>query len=140
MPRKRTKKIKGAARPKLRSGLERNVAAFLEEHNVPFTYEQDKIPYTVPIKNRNYVPDFKLDNGIYIEAKGKFDAATREKMLLVIKQNPDKDIRLLFMRDNKLTKVSPTKYTDWCKKHGIKCAVSEKGHVPLEWLREQKRH
>lgn len=139
MPRKRTRKTKGAARLKLRSGLERNVAAFLEEHGVSFTYEEDKIPYTVPSKARKYVPDFKLENGIYVEAKGKFDAATREKMLLVIKQNPDKDIRLLFMRDNKITKVSPTKYTDWCKKHGIKCAVSDKGKVPLEWINERKK-
>jgi len=57
-------------------------------------------------------------------------------MALVIEQNPDKDIRLLFMRNNKISKVSNTKYSDWCDKRSIKYHVSEQGNVPREWLDE----
>lgn len=97
-------------------------------------YEGEKVKYTVPAKNRNYIPDFRLPNGIYVEAKGKFDREAREKMALVVEQNPDKDIRLLFMRNNKIAKGSKTTYTDWCRARGIASAVSVHGHIPEEWL------
>jgi hypothetical protein len=80
-----------------------------------------------------------LPNGIIVEAKGKLDRLVREKMALVFEQNPDLDIRLLFMRDNKLSKTSKTRYSDWCEKRGIKYAVSEQGHIPEEWLVEARR-
>lgn len=99
-----------------------------------FKYEEEKIKYTVPSKNRNYIPDFVLESGIVIEAKGKLDRQTKEKMLLVLEQNPDRDIRFLFMRDNKLSKTSKTRYSDWCNKRGITHAVSEHGEIPIEWL------
>lgn len=60
-------------------------------------------------------------------------------MALVIEQNPDKDIRFLFMRDNKIQKTSKMRYSDWCEKRGIKCYVSEDGHVPEEWLNEPSK-
>lgn len=60
-------------------------------------------------------------------------------MSLVIEQNPDLDIRLLFMLNNTLTKQSKTTYTDWCEKRSIKCAVSREGEVPAAWLKEKKR-
>jgi hypothetical protein len=59
-------------------------------------------------------------------------------MALVFEQNPDLDIRFLFMRDNKISKNSKTRYSDWCKKRGIKYAVSEHGHIPDEWLAEAR--
>lgn len=55
-------------------------------------------------------------------------------MGLVINQHPDKDIRMLFMRDNYIYKGSKTKYSDWCKAHGIKYHVSAHGTVPEEWF------
>jgi hypothetical protein len=60
-------------------------------------------------------------------------------MLLAIAQNPDKDIRLLLMRNNKMSKQSKMRYGDWLDKHKITWAVSEHGHVPEEWLNEPKR-
>lgn len=95
-----------------------------------------KVPFVVPSKKRTYNPDFELPNGIIIEAKGKLDRLVREKMALVFEQNPHLDIRFLFMRDNKLSKSSKTRYSDWCEKRGIKYAVSESGHIPEEWLVE----
>jgi hypothetical protein len=117
----------------LRSGLEKRTAEFLDKNKAKYEYETLILEYEVPAKKHKYKPDFILENGIIIEAKGRFDAATRQKMSLVIEQNPDKDIRLLFMRDNTISKSSKTKYTDWCEKRGIKCHVSANGEVPKEW-------
>lgn len=122
----------------LRSGLEKRTAEFLDANKVAYEYETVTLEYEVPAKKHKYKPDFILANGIIIEAKGRFDAATRQKMSLVIEQNPDKDIRLLFMRDNTISKSSKTKYSDWCEARGIKYHVSADGKVPQEWLRERK--
>lgn len=121
---------------KYKSGFEAKGAAYLESLGVPVLYETQKIRYVVPEKSRNYIPDFTLPNGIVCEFKGKLDRDVREKMALVIEQNPDKDIRFLFMRDNKMTKTSKMRYSGWCEKRGIKYAVSEHGHVPQEWIAE----
>lgn len=91
----------------------------LAKKGIEFDYEPEEIPYRLDLK---YNPDWKIGN-VYIETKGKFDYDSRRKMLAVISQNPDKDIRLVFMRNNKLGKGSKTKYGDWCDKHGIKWSV-----------------
>ena len=121
----------------LRSGFEVKVAKALDEQEVPYEYEQLKLSYEVPTSVHTYTPDFRLPNGIIIEAKGRFSPADRRKMALVVEQHPDKDIRLLFMLNNTLSKVSKTTYTDWCDKRGIKCAVSKTGEVPEDWLIEE---
>lgn len=122
----------------LRSGFEVKAAKYLDDSGVEYTYEEDVIPYVIPESTHKYRPDFKLANGIYIEAKGRFTAADRKKMSLVIEQNPDLDIRMLFMSNNTLNRSSRTTYTDWCDKRGIKCHVSSKGEIPKEWHAEQK--
>lgn len=129
------KKHKGVT---LRSGLEKRTAEFLDSQKVKYEYETLTIDYTVPAKKHKYKPDFILENGIIVECKGRFDAATRQKMSLVIEQNPDKDIRLLFMRDNTISKSSKTKYSDWCEKRGMKYHVSANGEVPVSWTQESK--
>src|SRR5688572_27059490 len=112
----------------LRSGLEKRTAEYLDAEKIKYEYETLVIEYEVPAKRHKYKPDFiLLHNGIIVECKGRFDAATRQKMSLVIEQNPDKDIRLLFMRDNTITKSSKTKYSDWCSKRNIKYHVSAIG-------------
>lgn len=58
-------------------------------------------------------------------------------MLLAVAQNPDKDIRILLMRNNKMSKQSKTRYGDWLDKHNFVWAVSDKGVVPDEWLLEE---
>lgn len=118
----------------LRSGFEKKVAVYLDDRDIEYLYEAEKLDYEVPAKRHSYTPDFKLPNGIYIEAKGKWDAASRQKMAHVIEQNPDKDIRMLFMRDNPISKTSKTKYSDWAEKRGIKYHVSADGEVPEAWL------
>lgn len=59
-------------------------------------------------------------------------------MALVFEQHPDRDIRMLFMRDNYISKQSKTKYSTWCDKRNIKYHVSLMGTVPEEWLNDGK--
>ena len=118
----------------LRSGFEKKVASNLDARKVKFTYEEEKIKYEIPASTHVYTPDFLLPNGVYIEAKGKFDVDSRKKMELIFKQHPDLDIRMLFMRNNFIQKTSKTRYSDWCEKRGVMYHVSPDGVVPDEWL------
>ena len=55
-------------------------------------------------------------------------------MALVVDQNPDLDIRMVFSNANtRIAKSSPTTYAIWCDKHGIKYASKT---IPLEWIQE----
>ena len=136
--------IKGAVpkRERYRSGFEVKVKKSLESRGVEFKYESEKLPYIVPESKHLYTPDFivqtEIGTTIYVEAKGNFTAADRRKMRLVIEQNPDKDIRMLFMRNNKIQRNSKTTYGSWCDKHGIKWAVSSLGHVPETWVKGEE--
>lgn len=123
----------------LRSGFEKKVAQSLESTKTKFNYESVVLSYTIPATKHRYTPDFILENGIIIEAKGNFTAPQRKKMAAVIEQNPDLDIRMLFMRNNPITKTSKTKYSDWCEKRGIKYHVSANGTIPEEWLTENTK-
>lgn len=118
-----------------RSGLEEKVAEFLTSKGVKFTYETLKVPYVKPETNHIYTPDFILDNGIIIETKGRWLLDDRKKHLLIRKQRPDLDIRLLFQNANaKISKGSKTSYADFCEKHGITYAHRE---IPVAWLKEK---
>ena len=87
-----------------RSGLEEKVAEFLTSKGVKFTFETMKIPYVKPETKHVYSPDFILDNGIIIETKGRWLLDDRKKHLLIRKQHPDLDIRILFQ--NAKAKIS----------------------------------
>ena len=118
-----------------RSGLEEKVAEFLTSKGVKFTYETLKVPYVKPETKHIYTPDFILDNGIIIETKGRWLLDDRKKHLLIRKQRPDLDIRLLFQNANaKISKGSKTSYADFCEKHGITYAHRE---IPVAWLKEK---
>lgn len=97
------------------------------------TYEADTIEYVWPERKAKYTPDFRLPNGIYVEAKGILDLETRKKHRLLQEQHPDKDIRFVFMRNSRLYKGSKTTYTDWCDKNGFKWAIKK---IPEEWYHE----
>lgn len=123
----------------LRSGFEKRVATFLDENKVKYEYETIKLPFVEPATNRTYRPDFILPNGIYIECKGRFTPDDRRKIALIIEQYPDLDLRLVFMRNNTLSKNSRTTYTDWCDARGIKSHVCSSGTIPKEWLKKQTK-
>lgn len=114
----------------MRSGFERTLAASLKSAKVAFEYEPVKLSYVL---NYTYCPDFRLANGVYIEAKGVLDQATRSKMIAVKKAHPDLDIRFVFMNGkNRLSSKSKTTYMQWAEKNGFPAAD---GVIPEEWTK-----
>lgn len=130
-----------------RSDLEWLIAVDLWERGIEYEYETTVLDYTSDVyrglcdtcgsthvrSQHTYTPDFILPNGIMVEAKGKFLPENRTIMEDVVRDNPDKDIRMLFQRNNFLTKKKSMTYGRWCDLKGIKWAV---GRVPEEWLYE----
>ena len=121
-----------------RSGLEEKISKQLDDLQIAYTYETEKISYVQPAKKRTYKPDFIKDkkNGekLYIETKGRLMASDRKKHELVKDQNPSLDIRFVFTNSNtKIAKGSKTTYADWCIKNGFLFADKE---IPKEWLEE----
>lgn len=118
-----------------KGNIEPVVADYLSSKNLTFTYETEKLPYTV-VEHRVYIPDFIVDTPsgrrIYLEVKGYLKPEDRKKMVRVKDQHPDKDIRFVFKYDNKINSKSKTRYSDWCEKHGFEYSL--KGVIPDEWL------
>ena len=119
-----------------RSGLEEDIAAYLERKGVLYEYEKHRIPW-VDLKHRKYTPDFVLWNGIIVETKGRFTSEDRRKHLEVKKQHPHLDIRFVFSNSkSKLYKGATSSYGDWCKRHGF--TYSDRT-IPEEWLKEEPK-
>ena len=105
-------------KPKYKSRFEEVFGSSLTRQNIPFNYESKKVKY---VKEHTYNLDFDIDDScLLIETKGYFKASDRAKHLDIKKQHPHLDIRFIFMHDNKIHKMSNTRYSDWCKKHGFK--------------------
>jgi hypothetical protein len=151
-------------RPSLRWGISRNeaeqagyrstyecaIGRQLTEAGIVFEYEARAYPVHVDasrsyvckgceqgvVRRINYTPDFFLNDGTFIvEAKGRLDAQARAKAKAFKEQYPYLEYALLFEENNKISRVSKTRYTDWADKYGILSAV---GLFPLEWLKEVK--
>lgn len=121
-----------------RSGFEGIIDAELTAKGVPHAYESEVISYVKPERKSRYTPDFpiktKSGKKIYIETKGRFLTADRQKHLLIKAQRPDLDIRFVFTNSNaRISKLSTTTYAMWCEKHGFLYADKS---VPDEWLDE----
>lgn len=137
MPVRKTTSNKAALIAGYRSGLEEQVAGQLESLGVEVKFEQEKLTYTIPAKEHTYTPDFKLPNGIFIETKGRFVTADRQKQLHVKRDNPGVDIRFVFSNSrNRLSKLSKTTYGMWAEKNGFEYADK---WIPESWIREKKR-
>lgn len=131
-----------------RSKFEVRISKELEDAGIKYEYEAYSYEYDEALRknlarclecgSKNlvrtgwYTPDFFLSNGVIIETKGRFTAADRRKMLAIQEAHPDLDIKMLFMRDNKIHKNSATHYSDWCMQHNYDFAI---GHCKQEWLR-----
>lgn len=107
-----------------RSKFEKQIADWLRQNNIKFTYEPCVLNYIVPESKHKYTPDWVFGNKekkkqqIYYESKGRFTAQDRKKMLLVRESNPDVVIRIIFQNSTvKITKTSKTSYADWCIKN-----------------------
>lgn len=117
-----------------RSGLEQKVQEDLAARGVPYRYEEVKVRYTKPETDHTYTPDFILPNGVIVETKGMFDVEDRKKHVLVRKQHPNLDIRLVFSRSaSPIRKGAKTTYASWCAKEGIPFADKM---IPQAWIDE----
>jgi hypothetical protein len=117
-----------------RSGLEKEVAAYLTAEQKQVRYEVLKIEWE-DLRYRTYTPDFVLDNGVIIETKGIFDSDDRRKHLEVRKQHPELDIRFVFSNAKaKLYKGAKSRYFDWCDKNEFMWAHRV---IPEAWLKEK---
>jgi hypothetical protein len=124
------KHIKG----RYRSGLEKEVAAYLRKTQKKVRYEVLKVEWE-DLRYRTYTPDFVLDNGIIIETKGIFDSDDRRKHREIQRQHPELDIRFVFSNAKaKLYKGAKSRYFDWCEQHKFQWAHRV---IPEEWLKEK---
>lgn len=114
----------------MRSGFERTLAASLKKRKVAFLYEHRKVPYTI---SHVYKPDFELPNGILVEAKGYFRPGDIPKMRAVKAQNPDLDIRFVFMDAHKRVPGQKQTHAQWADRHGFPWAHKE---IPDDWINE----
>ena len=107
--------------PLFKSKLEEKVWEILKKKYPSAKYEPDKFKYIQPEKERTYIPDFRTGKKkLYLEAKGKLDLDTRQKMVWFRDSNPDVTIIFLFMNpDNKITKRSKTTYAKWAEDNGF---------------------
>jgi len=133
-----------------RSGFELAVEHSLKSNGLSYTYETysynyfKKVPRAVChdcgskelYKEAWYTPDFFIKGGIIIETKGKFTAADRMKMVAVRNLHPSLDLRLVFMRDNKISRLSNTRYSHWAEANGFLYSIGT--DIPSAWLKEIK--
>lgn len=108
--------------PKFKSKLEENVWNILIKEFPETKYEPKRIPFTQPVQERSYTPDFKTDETreIYLEAKGLLDLEARKKMIWFKECNPDIRIIMLFQNAmNKIHKGSKITYAAWAETNGF---------------------
>lgn len=119
---------------KLKGKLEPKVLEDISQYGFKIEYESEHLKYQT-IQNRKYIPDFvvTLPDGrkIYLEVKGYFRPDDTAKLRRVKETHPDKDIRLVFDKDNKFSSKSPMRYSDWCNKYQFQYCV---GNVPKGWF------
>ena len=135
MARKISKARANAIKHGYRSGFEHTVAGQLTEAKINFEYETTVINYIKPETNHTYTIDFTLPNGILVETKGRWVLEDRKKHLLIKKQHPELDIRMVFQNPNgNIRKGSKTTYAIFCDKHEIKWASKT---IPTAWYEEK---
>ena len=116
-----------------RSGLEQRIADNLAKHKCSFEYEPMSVAYTIEYK---YTPDFVLDNGIIIEAKGFFRYDAQRKHRAVRESHPELDIRFVFSNINSKVQMSKLTCGEWCEKHNFQYAQE---NIPIEWIEYVKK-
>ena len=135
MARKKSKARANAIKHGYRSGFEHKVSEKLTEEKIKFGYEVTQIDYIKPQTHHKYTVDFTLPNGILVETKGRWVLEDRKKHLLIKKQHPKLDIRIVFQNPNgKIRKGSKTTYADFCEKHEIPWADKQ---IPKDWINEK---
>lgn len=118
--------------PNFRSKFEEDMFNAARRSRKQLVHEPHYISY---VMRGNYLPDFLLPNGIFVEAKGYLDAAACKKMIAVKKSNPGLDIRFVFQKANgKRNKRAKLQNWQWAEKHGFPWS---EGTIPLAWWKEK---
>ena len=86
------------------------------------------------IRTTTYVPDFRLPNKTWIEAKGKLTGANRRRLVAWKAYFPEEKLRIVFMCDNKLSKGAKSRYSEWATKAGFEYCVGF-SKIPGAWLK-----
>lgn len=127
------------AKKSYRSKLEVLVAKLLTEKRIKFEYEPRKIKYQSRVhggrcvecgakkvfRMRSYLPDFVLQDGTVVEAKGRLTPSERTKFLSIRESNPQLRIVFVFGADNKLNKRKDARYSDWCIEHDFEYGIKQ---------------
>jgi hypothetical protein len=127
-----------------RSKFEVTIAKQLKKAGIEYDYEKESYEYFTKVTNgicndclgthvvqrRWYTPDFFLPNGVVIEAKGHLTASNRTILKAVREDHPTLDLKLMFQSDNRISRSSETRYTEWASKQNIDWAIRE---VPEKW-------
>jgi hypothetical protein len=109
--------------PKYKSKFEESIAIALRSNKLPIHYEAQKFEYQT---SHTYTPDWKVNDSLYIESKGLWDAKDRTKHKLVRANNPEVKFIMCFQNPNlKLSKKSKTTYAQYCDKQGWKWCTIE---------------
>lgn len=151
MPRPRSKKRWNTHGYDFKSRIEYETGLQLMKEEIEFEYESQSYNYTISIPHtfcgecdskdikgtKSYTPDFFLPGGIVIECKGRFTPAERKKHAAMKEQYPELDLRILFQRNDWITKRHKARYGDWCDAKGITWAVGMT--LPWEWINDCKR-
>jgi len=134
MPTSKTKHKSPSRRstPRLKSKFEKRFYEEITKRGLTLAYEAETLSYRLEL---SYKPDWKVHDGLFLETKGKFDYTERRKILSVLRDNPNKEVRMVFMRNQKLGKGSKMTYGEWCDKHGIRWSVFP--DIPLELLKDK---
>ncbi len=128
-----------------RSKFEESIANDLIDREIDFKYELNTYKFYVKVRKgiclecnlrkayqeREYTPDFFIGN-IIVEAKGNFTSRDRREMSAFVKAYPLLDIRMIFQRNNKISKKSKTRYSDWCEARDIPYAFKT---IPDDWIK-----
>jgi hypothetical protein len=127
---------------KFRSQFEASIANQMMEAGVDWNpdddYEANSYAVEIPARTARYTPEFSWpDKKIIIEVKGRFQTVVeRQKYILFAEQNPEYDLRFVFMRANTpIFPKSKTTMEKWAKDHGFTYSI---GSIPTSWIQELK--
>lgn len=121
-----------------RSQLEVKVEAQLVGLGLDPLYEVDRIVYRRESIG-HYRPDYRIntDHGpLFIEVKGRWTAADRQKMLAILASNPSIRLFVALQRPSMLiSKASTTTYAAWANKNGVPwCPIPIPGDFLNRWI------
>ena len=133
MSARRSAKRIAATKEGFRSDFEKQISDQAKEDSIEVRYEPAEARIKWVDKVKTYTPDFVLNNGIIVEAKGRLTVHDRKKHVCIKAQHHLLDIRFIFQYNNPITKGSKTRYTDWADKNGFQWAMKT---IPPEWAKE----